>query len=123
MSKSDEALQWWKLDPELSLEKSPLEDFLEEHLWMLDGVSSILEDIIINTDQGAAQATPRGQVQISLDTLSMLSKTIDRALFDLRGRIDLIKAQLKAIVDARDAALQEVERRRQEAGGPNRRKR
>jgi hypothetical protein len=78
---------------DLEIGENCLDDFFCEHLYILDGVKVTLDDIASNSRfEGKG-----GEIAISHETLRMLARVAERALSDLRDRIDLVDSKIELL--------------------------
>jgi hypothetical protein len=85
--------KWWEPSDLDRIGRSHLSDFFGEHLVILEGVASTLADIS-GASQGVAPLEER--IEISRDTVDMLSWVMGRAIFDLRDRFDMVDKKIRA---------------------------
>ena len=80
----------WKIDPR-EIGRCHLADFFDEELWMLEGLAALLDDIAMARDRPGE--FPK-EVRLSLKSIAGLEKSINRAVWSLREKVESLHAQM-----------------------------
>ena len=106
----------WRIDPS-KVGECHLMDFFAQEVWMLEGLAALLGDMASASDE--AMQFPK-DVRLSLKSLWGLEKSIDRAVWSLRDKCEVLHAHmLQRGVVPYTGKPQEADAQR-EAGGKTR---
>ncbi len=95
---------WWELCGDEQVGETHLDDFFCDHLHILEGIGELLLDLYHNSEC----RENNDQISLAAITVLTLSRTVERAVQDLRERITLADRQARALL-AKIAKLEKTD--------------
>ena len=87
---------WWELTDHSIVKAPHLDDFFCEHLYVLDGAADVLLDIYVK----AEITDDDEEIGVTGSAVMLLYRIVERAVHDIRERIELVNGQVQALVAA-----------------------